>query len=125
MDAPTPQNHPITTFRLNYPPTKNLFFSLIKQEITGTPHQKPQTIPFFPISPPATLPFQTFSNKIPDRAPGKTGNNRKIKLENLNSSHPPTSIQAFAALGEAPTHHRLGLTPHRHWGEGGGGAGFR
>jgi hypothetical protein len=60
MESPTPQNHQVTIRRLGNIPTKALFFSLIKQEISGTPHQTPQPIQFSQLRHPLTRPFKPF-----------------------------------------------------------------
>jgi hypothetical protein len=46
MGSSIPQRHGVKTQHFNPLPTKTLFFSLIKQEISGTPHQKSQTLQF-------------------------------------------------------------------------------
>jgi hypothetical protein len=50
----------VTTLHLNHLPTKPLFSSLIKQEITGTPDQKLQTIQFSQLPHRLTRSFKPF-----------------------------------------------------------------
>jgi hypothetical protein len=71
----------VTALRLNHLPTKNLFFSLIKQEITEKLSLNESNTPIFPTPAPSDSPVQPIPNQPPDPAPDKTGDNRETEFE--------------------------------------------